>query len=117
MSGSFNLVTPLSGASFGGLLSLLGEAGAHRFIEAAERDPVALPRALADSQGLLLLPGMEAMVDEPALLARLSRLFGPEVENYREILTPLNTRPCRRSSWCRTRRRPAGRRRASPSHR
>jgi taurine dioxygenase len=90
MSGSFNLVTPLSGASFGGLLVLLGEAGAHRFIEAAERDPASLPRALADSQGLLLLPGMEAMVDEPALLARLSRLFGPEVENYREILTPLN---------------------------
>ena len=90
MSGSFDLVRPLPGANFGGRLTVTGVAGAHAFIAAAERDPETLPRALADSGGLLLLPGMQAMADEPALLARLSRLFGPEVENYRETLTPLN---------------------------
>ncbi len=30
------------------------------------------------------------MADEPDLLLRLSRVFGPEVENYRQTLTPLN---------------------------
>lgn len=90
MSGNFDLARPLSGANFGGRLSLFGAAGAHAFIQAAERAPAALPRLLADSQGLLLLQGMQAMADEPALLARLSRLFGPEVENYRATLTPLN---------------------------
>ncbi len=90
MSGNFDLARPLSGANYGGLLSLVGAAGARAFIQAAERLPDALPRALTDSQGLLLLPGMQAMAEEPALLARLSRLFGPEVEDYRETLTPLN---------------------------
>jgi len=90
VSGSFNLVRPLAGASFGGLLSLPGAAGAHAFIHEAERLPDALTRALADSGGLLLLQGMQAMADEPALLARLSRLFGSEVENYRETLTPMH---------------------------
>jgi len=90
VSGNFDLVGPLPGANFGGLLSRHGAHGAHQFIAEAERDPAALPRALADSQGLLLLQGMSAMEGEPALLARLSRLFGTEVENYREVLTPAN---------------------------
>ena len=71
-------------------MRLVGDADAHRFVQAAEQEPELLPRALADSQGLLLLPGMQAMADEPELLLRLSRIFGPEVENYRQNLTPLN---------------------------
>ncbi len=59
-------------------------------MDAAEQDPAALPQALADSGGLLLLQGMEAMADAPELLVRLSRIFGPEVEDYRRTLTPLN---------------------------
>lgn len=39
---------------------------------------------------MLHLPGMNAMADEPELLLRLSRLFGQEVENYRETLTAPN---------------------------
>jgi taurine dioxygenase len=88
MTGSFQLFKPLPGAHFGGRLSLA--TGAHRTVEAAEHDPTALPRALADSGGLLLLQGMQAMADEPDLLLRLSRIFGTEVENYRENLTPPN---------------------------
>jgi taurine dioxygenase len=90
VSENFDLIRPLSGANFGGLLMLPGASGAQAFIQEAERAPDALVRALADSGGLLLLQGMQAMADEPALLARLSRRFGPEVENYRETLTPLH---------------------------
>ncbi len=33
---------------------------------------------------------MGGMADDPDLLLRLSRIFGPEVENYRETGMPLN---------------------------
>jgi taurine dioxygenase len=89
VSSSFELVRPLHGANFGGRLVPSG-GGAVVLIEAAEAAPEALPRALAESQGLLLIPGMDAMASAPELLLRLSRLFGPEVENYRENLTPRN---------------------------
>ncbi len=90
MSSSFTLVSPLPGANFGGRLSLPADPGAQAFIQEAERAPEALPRALADSGGLLLIPGMQAMADTPALLARLSHRFGPEVEDYRQTLTAAN---------------------------
>ncbi len=90
MSPSFERMSPLPGANFGGILSLAGGAGAQAFVEAAESEPQKLPDALAAAEGLLLLQGMAAMAEEPELLLRLSRLFGPEVENYRENLTPLN---------------------------
>ncbi len=87
---TFDLQRPLPGARFGGTLRLRGAPDAHALIAAAEADPAALPRALADSSGLLLLPGMQAMAAAPDLLVRLSRLFGTEVEDYRHNLTPLN---------------------------
>jgi len=83
----FGLESPLPGASFGGRLRHDGDAPA--LIAAAERTPDALPRLLAESHGLLLIPGMTAMATAPELLVRLSRLFGPEVENYRAtMMTP-----------------------------
>jgi taurine dioxygenase len=87
---NFELIRPLPGANFGGTARLSEAPGAHAFIAAAEAEPEALPRALADSGGLLLIPGMQAMADAPDLLVRLSRIFGAEVEDYRETLTPLN---------------------------
>jgi taurine dioxygenase len=90
MPTSFTLQSPLPGASFGGTLTLPGTPGAAGFVAAAETRPDALPAALAKASGLLLIPGMDAMAGDPALLLRLSRLFGTEVENYRENLTPLN---------------------------
>jgi alpha-ketoglutarate-dependent taurine dioxygenase len=90
MSGGFALFKPLQDANFGGRVHLPGDGGAQSFVEAAESDPDALPQALAASGGLLLLQGMETMADAPELLVRLSRLFGTEVENYRENLTSLN---------------------------
>lgn len=90
MSDGFELIRPLPDANFGGRVRLTVGDDVHRLVQAAEDSPAALPRALADSGGLLLLQGMQAMADAPELLVRLSRVFGAEVENYRETLTPLN---------------------------
>jgi taurine dioxygenase len=90
MSSNFELNRPLPGANFGGRACVIGTGGARHIVEVAEADPAALPRALAESGGLLLLQGLEDMADEPELLVRLSRIFGSEVEDYRQTLTPLN---------------------------
>jgi taurine dioxygenase len=85
---NFELVRPLPSASFGGLIRHTGDA--HTLVAAGEAEPDALPRALAEAGGLLLIEGMDAMTDAPELLVRLSRIFGPEVEDYRNTLTPLS---------------------------
>lgn len=84
---TFVLERPLPGASFGGRFTLPASGGA-ALITAAEQQPDALVRALAECGGLLLLPGMDTIADDPALLVRLSRLLGPEVEDYRQTITP-----------------------------
>jgi taurine dioxygenase len=90
MSARFELSKPLPGARFGGRVELPGGNTAQRLVEAAERDPETLPDALAASQGLLLLPSMDAMAEDPEMLVRISRIFGAEVEDYRETLTSPN---------------------------
>jgi taurine dioxygenase len=90
MSGRFELIRPLPNARFGGCARFIGTANARRVVEAAEAEPDTLPLALAESAGLLLLQGLEGMAEEPELLVRLSRIFGPEVEDYRQTLTPLH---------------------------
>ena len=82
MSSSFEFQSPLPGASFGGIVRHAGDAAG--FVAAAEAAPATLPRLLAEAHGLLLVPGMGAMAGDAGLLLRLSRIFGPEVENYRE---------------------------------
>jgi taurine dioxygenase len=88
MSPSFELIRPLPAANFGGRLKPIGMSSAQAVVAAAERDPQLLTKALAQSEGLLLIQGLDAIAGEPDLLLRLSRLFGPEVENYRKNLTP-----------------------------
>lgn len=83
-------VQPLPGATFGGLVRLREVADAQAAVAALEAEPEALPRALYASQGLLLLPGLLEISDDPELLLRLSRLFGPEVEDYRNTLAAQN---------------------------
>lgn len=85
---SFKATGPLPGAGFGARIDLTG--GAEAIVAAAEADRAALPRVLADSDGLLLLKGMGAIAATPDLLLRLSRLFGMEIEDYRNNLTPLH---------------------------
>lgn len=85
--GGFEVTQPLPGAQFGGIARLADGAGAHEIITAAELAPDALPAALTECGGLLLLPGLHAIGKQPELLVRLSRFFGPEVEDYRLTLT------------------------------
>jgi taurine dioxygenase len=80
-------VEPLPGARFGARVQLDGSERIESAIAALEAQPEALPTALYAHDGLLLLPGLEELADAPALLVRLSRLFGPEVEDYRETFT------------------------------
>ncbi|MCC7276504.1 MAG: TauD/TfdA family dioxygenase [Alphaproteobacteria bacterium] len=84
--GAFAL-RPLPGAVFGGEVVLRGGGDTRAFVAAAEAEPDALSRALDRARGLLLLRGMDAISAAPELLVRLSRLFGPEVEDYRRTLT------------------------------
>ncbi|MDD9902092.1 MAG: TauD/TfdA family dioxygenase [Rhodospirillaceae bacterium] len=75
---------PLAGASFGCLAEFTGARDAGAVVAAAEAEPDALTNALYAANGFLLMKGMQGITEEPALLNRLSRLFGEEVENYRE---------------------------------
>ena len=90
MSSEFTLTRPLAGAGFGGCVALADGGDATAFVAAAEAEPETLPRMLAESGGLLLIPGMDAMREAPRLLVRFSRIFGREVEDYRDNLTPLH---------------------------
>ena len=57
------------------------------FVAQAEAEPSSLPAMMDQSRGLLLVRGMSGIDEDPALLRRLSRLFGGEVEDYRQTLT------------------------------
>ncbi len=83
-------IKPLADATFGKHVSFVGAEDASAVVTAAEAEPDALPDALYASNGFLLLKGLLGINDEPELLARLSRLFGPEVENYHHTLTTAN---------------------------
>ncbi len=83
-------VQPLPNSSFGCLVNFSGADDAQAAVSAAEAERNALPEALFASHGLLLMKSMNGINAEPSLLARLSRLFGPEVENYHQALTTSN---------------------------
>ena len=46
----------------------------------------------AQAGGLLLVPGLGEIADNPPLLLQMSYLFGPEVEDYRYTLTAARRR-------------------------
>jgi taurine dioxygenase len=87
----FELIKPLPGASFGATVRLKQGQGARTLAAAVEAEPGTLPQVLADANGLLLVQGLHEIADDPALLVRLSRVFGPEVEDYRQTLTDLTS--------------------------
>jgi taurine dioxygenase len=78
----------LPAANFGAVLNFPAGSEAKTVVDALEEQPQILPQALYEAGGLLLLPQMEAISEQPQLLLRLSRLFGSEVENYHQTLTP-----------------------------
>ena len=90
MSPRFDAKGPLPGAAFGSTVRLRdGGQGAAAVVAAAEAAPDELAALLAEAKGLLLVQGLNDIADDPQLLIRFSRLFGPEVEDYRHNLTDL----------------------------
>jgi taurine dioxygenase len=79
MSASIETTRPLPKAAFGATARLARPL--------ASELPRGLPQILAEAGGLLLIPGLKEISREPGLLVQLSRLFGPEVEDYRHLLT------------------------------
>jgi taurine dioxygenase len=75
----FDVTMPLPGAAFGATVRLAKPL--------SQEMPQGLPQALADAGGLLLIPGLGEITRNPRLLVTLSYLFGPEVEDYRTLLT------------------------------
>ena len=88
MSAEFEIASPLPGAAFGATV---------RFVRPlSEHMPGGLPEALARAGGLLLIPGLDEIARDPRLLVDLSLRFGPEVEDYRYLLTSQKTRESKR---------------------
>ncbi len=77
---------PLPGAPFGAVVRFAGSTDSRAAVVALEAGPERLLDAFHRSGGLLLLPGLHAIAEEPELLLRLSRLFGTEVESYRRTI-------------------------------
>ena len=86
-NGRLFTVDPLTSASFGGRISFAGTSPLDSAVCALESSPALLVQAFYGTGGLLHLPGLDDIHTEPGLLTRLSRLFGPEVENYEQTLT------------------------------
>ena len=83
MTGQVYELLSLSGAGFGARMCFPACSGAREAVAALEAEPARLGEAIRARGGLLLLPEMHGISDEPELLLRLSRLLGPEVEDYR----------------------------------
>jgi len=79
MTAPIDVARPLPGAAFGATVRLPKPL--------SEGMPEGLPQALADAGGLLLLPGLSEITEDPELLVTMSYLFGLEVEDYRTLLT------------------------------
>jgi taurine dioxygenase len=80
-------IQSLPGATFGGLIET---SDAQVFVESIEAAPGALPAALNDCGGLLVVKGLSAISADAELLVRMSRLFGAEVEDYAKTGNDLN---------------------------
>ena len=76
----------LPGASFGAGLDLT-KLSVQRLFDTLEQEPERLSQLLNDSGGLLVIRRLNAIIDDPQLLVRLSRFLGPEVEDYYQTLT------------------------------
>ena len=80
---------PLPGANFGLSARLKPGMDFSQLSKNARGRCRALNRFLLRSRRrLLVIKDAQAINDDPALLVRLSRCFGPEVENYHDTLTP-----------------------------
>ena len=85
-------LTPLPGACFGATMRFPALSGAREAVAALEAEPETLGAEICTRGGFLLIPEMHQISDDPELLLRLSRLLGPEVEDYRNSYAFVNRR-------------------------
>lgn len=77
---------PLEAGPFGILVDF-GDAGVERAVALCTAGAEELRARFFAARGLMVMRGLQGIRDCPPALVELSRLFGPEVENYRETLT------------------------------
>lgn len=56
-------------------------------LEICQRNAATILQRFYQAHGLMVIKGLAQIRERPAALVELSRLFGPEVENYRQTLT------------------------------
>ncbi len=86
MTGSALSFHPLPAASFGVLAQVDApstDAAVNGFLEAGPQ----IVERLNAAGGLMVVRGLAGLKDAPGDLVRISEVFGPEVENYRNTLT------------------------------
>ena len=88
----FHELSALSGACFGAVMRFPALSGAREAVAALETAPETLGAEICARGGLLLIPHMHEISDEPELLLRLGKLLGPEVEDYRNSYSFVNRR-------------------------
>ena len=79
-------ITALPEASFG--VSLRAKTDFKQTLETLKQDPAPLLDTFYTARGILVIKDLQAINEDPGLLVQLSRLFGLEVENYHDTLTP-----------------------------
>ncbi len=82
MTEAFHTLEPLPDAGFGAIMRF-PELSTAAAVAALEAQPELLGAIICREGGLLLLPGMDDIARDPRLMLRLSRLLGPEVEDYK----------------------------------
>ena len=85
-------LTPLPGACFGATMRFPALSGAREAVATLEAEPETLGAEICARGGFLLIPEMHQISDDPETLLRLSRLLGPEVEDYRNSYAFVNRR-------------------------
>jgi len=79
---------PIDGTTFGAKISFDPERPLSEIVDALRAQPDELLDAFYSVGGLVVLTGMHEITNHPELLLSISQLFGDEVENYHQTLTP-----------------------------
>ncbi len=86
MAGPSLTFRPLDASPFGVLVEIEPcdlSAAVARFLEASDE----ITHALNEAGGLMVVRGLSGLRNAPRELVKISKCFGPDVENYRETLT------------------------------
>ena len=79
-------ITPLDRSGFGLRLSFASD-DIDTVVDVFSRHAAAILQLFYAARGLMIVDNLQQIRQQPRALVELSRLFGPEVENYRQTLT------------------------------